>query len=98
MMLLKEQGVEFDAIDYFIEPVSEPLLRKLLAKLGMKPIELFRNKEPKCKELGIAEGSHTDDELIAILAANPDLLQRPIVVRGERAVLARPAEKVLELF
>lgn len=98
MMLLKERGVDFDAINYYIEPVSESTLRELLAKLHMKPIELFRTKEPLFAELEISTRPRTVDELIAILAHYPDLLQRPIVVRGDKAVIARPAEKVRELF
>ena len=98
MMLLKEQGVEFDAINYYIDPIPEQTLRDLLKKLGLKPIDLFRKKEEKYKELGIGEKPYSDDELIHLLVENPDLLQRPIVVRGDKAVLARPAEKVLELF
>lgn len=98
MMLLKEKGVDFDAINYYIEPIPESILRDLLRKLGMKPMDVMRRKEAKFQELGIAEESHSDEELIHFLTEFPDLLQRPIVVRGDRAVLARPAEKVLELF
>jgi arsenate reductase len=97
-MLLKDQGVEFDAINYYIDPIPEPTLRDLLKKLGMKPIDLFRKKEAEFSRLGIADRAYSDDELIHLLVEHPDLLQRPIVVRGNKAVLARPAEKVLELF
>jgi arsenate reductase len=98
MQLLKEKGVEFDAIDYFVDPVDEATLRELIEKLGLRPVELFRAKESLYNDLGIAEKQRTDDELIRVLVENPKLLQRPIVVRGDKAVIARPAEKVLELF
>jgi arsenate reductase len=60
--------------------------------------ELLRSHEPIYKELGLADGEHGDDELVALMVEHPDLVQRPIVQRGDRAVLARPPEKVLELL
>jgi arsenate reductase len=98
MELLKSRGVDFDAINYYIDPIAAPRLKELIQMMGIRPIELFRTKEEKFKELGIADGDFSDDELIEILAQNPELVQRPIVVRGPKAILARPAEKVLELF
>jgi arsenate reductase (glutaredoxin) len=98
MELLRSRGVEFDAINYYIDPIPASRLKELAQMMGIRPIELFRTKEEKYKEVGIPTGNFSDDELIEILAQNPELVQRPIVVRGTKAVLARPAEKVLELF
>lgn len=98
MDLLKSRGVEYDAINYYIDPIPATRLKELIRMMGIRPIALFRTKEEKYKELGIATGNFSDDELIDILSKNPELVQRPIVVRGKKAVLARPAEKVLELF
>jgi arsenate reductase len=98
MELLKSRGVEYDAINYYIDPIGAPRLKELIQMMGIRAIDLFRTKEDKFKELGIADSNFSDGELIDILAKNPELVQRPIVVRGEKAVLARPAEKVLELF
>jgi len=98
MKLLEAQGIDLDVINYFIDPIPVPRLKELIAMMGIKPIELFRTKEEKFKELNIASKNYSDEELIDILANNPELIQRPIVVRGKKAVLARPAEKVLELF
>ena len=97
MKLLESKGVEFDKIDYFIDPIPENTLRELLKKLGIPAIGLFRKKEPRYRELGITEDM-TEDELIHILAENPELIERPIVVRGEKAVLGRPPENILSLF
>jgi arsenate reductase len=58
----------------------------------------MRTKEPVYSELGLASSNHTDDELIRLMVEHPDLVQRPIVERGDRAVLARPPERVLELL
>ena len=96
--LLETKGVPFQAINYFFEPIDRETLRVLLGKLGIRPIELFRKKEPRFRELGIAEKELSDEALIDILAENPELIERPIVVRGERAVLGRPPERILELF
>jgi arsenate reductase len=67
-------------------------------KLKLKPRELLRKSEPIYKELGLAEDKFSDSELIALLVEHPDLLQRPIVERGDRAVLGRPTENVKRLL
>src|SRR5688572_23860313 len=88
---LKESGVDFEAIDYYTDPIPRSKLKELLRKLGMAPRELLRTKDPIYKTLRIGERDLTDAELIDLMAANPDLIQRPIVERGSRAMLARPA-------
>ena len=96
--LLEERGIDFDRVDYHVEPLSEAQIRDLLAKAGIGPWDALRRREPLVGELGLTDGSRSDDELIALMARHPELLQRPIVVRGDRAVLARPVERVLELL
>jgi arsenate reductase (glutaredoxin) len=96
--LLAERGVDFDRVDYYVEPLSEDKLRDLLRKAGLRPRDAMRTKEGVYRELGLASSEHTDDELIRLMAEHPDLVQRPIVERGDRAVLARPPERVLELL
>lgn len=98
MKLLESKGADFAAINYFLDPIPEAILRELLGKLGIPAIDLFREKEPRYKELGIGEKKLTEEDLIKILAANPELIERPIVVRGNKAVLGRPPENVLKLF
>jgi arsenate reductase len=96
--LLRESGVPFAKVNYYVEPLSKKKLTELVRKLGMKPRELLRKGEPAYKELGLANGEFSDSELIALMVEHPDLLQRPIVERGDRAVLGRPTENVKELL
>ena len=97
--LLAERGVEYDGIEYHEVGISEEAIRELLRKSGLSPRDVLRVREPLVGELGLLDGDGvSDDELIAAIAAHPKLLQRPIAVRGERALLARPVERVLELL
>ena len=95
---LKESGVDFDAVDYYVDPIPEEKLRDLLHKMGMRPRELLRTKEPLYKTLKIADGRLTDDEIVGLMVRHPDLIQRPIVEKGSRAILARPAERLKEIL
>ncbi len=95
--LLTERGVDFERVEYHVEGLPEEKLRELLGKAGLRPIDVLRRREPLVDELGI-DDAIADDELIALMAEHPVLVQRPIVERGDRAVLARPPEKVLELL
>lgn len=96
--LLAERGIDAERIDYHVTGLTEDEIRSLLRKAGVGPREVLRTREPVYKELGLGEREVSDDELIALMAEHPQLLQRPIVVRGDRAVLARPVERVLELL
>ena len=91
---LKESGVDFEAVDYYVDPIPKSKLKDLLRKMGMSPRELLRTKDPIYKTLRIGERDLSDAELLDLMAANPDLIQRPIVERGERAILARPADRI----
>ena len=96
--LLGERGIDYDAVDFHLEPLDADELRELVRKAGVPARELFRTREPVFAELGLADREVSDDEAIALMAEHPQLLQRPVVVRGDRAVLARPIERVLELL
>ena len=72
-------------------------MRVLLKKLDVPAFALLRTKEPQFKELGLSEDS-PESEILSAIAANPGLLNRPIVEVGDRAVIARPAEKALDLI
>ena len=96
--LLTERGVDFERVDYHVEPLPEDKIRALLAKAGLGPADALRTKEPIYASLALAERELSDDELIALMAEHPELLQRPIVERGDRAVLARPVERIAELL
>ena len=96
--LLRESGVAFEKVNYYVAPLSKKKLTELVRKMGIKPRELLRKGEAVYKELGLAEREVSDSELIALMVEHPDLLQRPIVERGDRAVLGRPTENVKELL
>ena len=96
--LLTERGIDFDRVEYHVEGLPEPKLRELLRKAGAAPHDVLRRRESDLiSELGITDDT-PDDELIALMAEHPQLVQRPIVERGDRAVLARPVEKALEIL
>ena len=98
LRLLKERGADIEAINYFETPLTEAHLRGLLKKLGLAAAEILRKDEPVAKELGIGKKEFSDKELITLMAQHPDLIQRPIVVRGDQAVLGRPPENVEKLL
>jgi arsenate reductase len=97
--LLDERGIDAERVHYHVEGIDEATIRDLLAKAGIGPRDALRVREPLVAELGLQDAErYNDDDLVALMAEHPELLQRPIVVRGERAVLARPVERVLELL
>ena len=96
--LLRESGVDFNKVNYYLEPLSEKKLRGLIKKMGIAPRELLRTSESIYRELELGKKASSDDELIELMMKHPDLMQRPIVERGDRAVLGRPTEKVKELL
>jgi arsenate reductase len=95
---LKESGVDFDVVDYYLDPIPKKKLLELLRKMTMTPRELLRTKEPVFRTLRIAERDLSDDELVELMVKHPDLIQRPIVEKGTRAILARPAERLKEIL
>src|SRR6267142_1077186 len=95
---LRASEVDFTKVNYYIEPLSEKKLRELIKKMGIKPRELLRKSEPTFRELGLAKDEFTDAEIISLLVKHPDLIQRPIVERGCKAMVARPTENVKELL
>jgi arsenate reductase (glutaredoxin) len=96
--ILKDRGADFISINYYEKPLTAAELRKLVDKLGISPRELLRKGEQIYRDLALGTREVSDDELIQLMVENPDLIQRPIVVKGEKAVLARPPENVNELL
>lgn len=96
--MLKERGVKFEPINYYEVPFTEVEFKKVLRKLGAGPREILRKNEPIARELGLAKKNHSDDELIGLMVKHPDLIQRPILVRGDGAVLGRPLENIEKLL
>jgi len=95
--LLRENGIEYERVNYFIDELTEEELRALLKKANLSPFEVLRKKEPLFKELNISEDMPSE-KIIKLIIENPSLLQRPIVEVGDRAVLARPVERALDLI
>jgi arsenate reductase (glutaredoxin) len=96
--LLEGRGIDFDRGDFHVEPLNAYEIRELVDKTGRPARELFRAREPVFRELGLGEREVGDDDAIALMAEHTELMQRPVVVRGDRAVLARPVERVNELL
>jgi arsenate reductase len=95
---LRDNGVDFSKVNYYIEPLTKEKLTELLRKMKLKPRDILRTSEPIYRELGLGKGEFTDDEIISLMLKHPDLIQRPIVERGNRAVLGRPTENVKSLL
>jgi arsenate reductase len=93
--LLTERGIHFETVEYHVEGLTEPGLRALLAQAGIPASAALRMREEGAAELAAAGD---EDAIVAAMAARPELLQRPFVVNGDRAVLARPVERVLEIL
>jgi arsenate reductase len=85
-------------VTYLDAPPTVDELRDVLAKLGMPARELIRTGEPEYRTLGLDDPARTEDELLAAMAAHPILIERPIFVKGDRAVIGRPIENVLQLL
>jgi len=95
---LKESGVDFKDVNYYTDRLSKAKLKELIHKMGIKAAELLRTKEEIYKTLKLAEKKLTDGEIVDLMLKYPDLIQRPIVERGEKAILARPAERLKEIL
>jgi arsenate reductase len=93
---LTEKGVEFETVNYLEKPLSADELKKILRAAKLKPADVMRKDEDVYKNL-VAGKDLSDDELIAIMAAHPEIIQRPLVTKGSKAVLARPTENLKDL-
>ena len=95
---LKESGVDFEAVNYYLDPIPRTKLKELLKKMGISAAELLRKKEPIYKTLRLGEKKLSEEEIIGLMVKHPDLIQRPIVEKGVKAILARPAERLKEIL
>ena len=98
LALLEENGLNPEIVLYLQDPPTAGELNAILAKLGITARELMRKGEAEYKEMGLAERSLDDDELIAIMVEHPKLIERPIVLANNRAAIGRPPESVLEIL
>ena len=97
LALLKENGVEPEVVKYLKKPLDEAALRGLLTKLGLKAHDILRTKEGEYKQLGLSPDT-PEEEILAAIVQHPILLERPIIVKGNRAIIGRPPENVRELL
>ena len=93
---MTEKGVVFESVHYIEKPLSASDLKSLLRRAGMNPRDVVRKNEPAYRE-HVADKDLSDAQLIELMVKHPELIQRPIVVRGEKAVLARPIARLSEL-
>ncbi len=96
--VLKESGVDFNSVNYYVDPISKTKLKELLKKMGIPASELLRKKEDIYKTLKLSEKQLSEDDIVDLMVKHPDLIQRPIVEKGSRAILARPAERLKEIL
>lgn len=96
--LLNQQGVEVEIIDYLKTPPSKAELKKTLKVLGLKARDIMRKSEDEYKISGLQDKSLTESQQIDLMIANPKVIERPIVISGDKAIVGRPPENVLKLF
>lgn len=96
LAILKESGKDFEIIDYLKNPVTYKELEDIIDKLGISPIELIRKNEAVWKQ-EFKGKDLTNKELIEAMCAHPKLIERPIVIKGEKGVIGRPPEKIRDL-
>ena len=98
LALLRERGIEPTVVEYLKSPPDEETLERLLRLMELEPADLLRSKEEEYADLGLAARLDDREALIAAMAAHPILIERPIVVSGDRARLGRPPQQVLEII
>ena len=96
--LLKQEGINPKIVLYLEEPPSESDLTKILDFLGIEPRELLRTGEVEYKELNLKDRTLDDSKIIKLMSVNPKLIERPIVVSNNQAIIGRPPENVLNLI
>lgn len=95
--MFRENNIDFERVNYFNEHLSKEKLRELLKKANLAPFDVLRKGEKMYKELDLSKETDAD-KLITLIVENPNLLQRPIVEFGDKAILARPVVKALEII
>jgi arsenate reductase len=98
LALIEDKGIAPKVVDYLKAPPTVAELKNILKKLGLRARDIVRKGEARYAELGLKERDPGDDELLALMAENPILIERPIVVSGEKAAIGRPPEAVLKIL
>ncbi len=98
LQLLQAQGVEPEVVEYLKTPPSKERLKQLLKMLGLEPRELMRQQEPEYEALGLDDPALSREQLVEAMVTHPQLIERPIVVKGGKAAIGRPPQQVLEII
>lgn len=98
LQLLRDNGVEPEICEYLKHPPAIPVLKDILVRLEMRAIDLIRKQEPVFANKHVDPDKLSEQELLQFMVDNPIVIERPIVVRGQKAVIGRPPEKILELL
>jgi arsenate reductase len=97
--ILQERSVDLEVVEYLVSPPSRETLEKIISKLRDPVADLVRSTDKRFLELGLDPGAYVNaDDVIELLLVHPELMQRPIVIRGDRAVIARPGDRVAEVL
>ena len=96
--ILRERAIDSDVVEYLKQPLDRATLERILSLLPGPPADLVR-KDKRFKELGLNSADYvTREQVVAVLLKYPELMERPVVIRGKRAVIARPSEKVADVL
>ena len=98
MQLLTDAGIQPKVIEYLNTPPEASEIKRVLGFLGIAPKALVRTKEAAFKNNGLGASGVSDDTLVAAMAAHPILIERPVVIKGDKAVIGRPPENVIALL
>lgn len=98
LAILRESGIEPNIVDYLNTPPDQKTLERILRLLNLQPRDLIRKSEPEYTALDLANPTLTDEHLISMMVRYPRLIERPIVIRGDEAILGRPPENVKALL
>ena len=98
LQILQDNNCDIEIINYLETDLNASLIKDVLHKLSLKPRDILRTSEQDYKDNNLKEDNFSDDDLIDYMIKHPKLIERPIVIKGHRAVLGRPPENVLELI
>lgn len=98
LALLRDSGIEPTVVNYLDSPPDRESLEDLIVRMGLRPRDVIRRKEKLFKELNLNEFLNDDDKLLDAMLDNPILIERPIVVVGNKVTIGRPPERILEIL
>jgi len=96
--IIKKNGTDVEVVEYLKTPPTVQQVQKILLSLNLKPQDIMRKKEAEYKQAGLDDLSLSEEKQVELMIANPKVIERPIVLKGDQAVIGRPPENVLELL